>query len=289
MKKILILFLLFPVISLAQRKQENVDIVVTELSPGIHRLFVNNAVSVVTYHGEEGLLLIDAAYEHTTERLLEEINSLTDAPLKYLVNTHIHGDHTGGNKVFGKEADIIAHSSVKEYLSKDQKRGETTIPAFPEYALPNKLVEGSMDLAFNNEKIQITHMEGGHTAGDIILYFPDARVLVLGDLLFADYFPYVDTGNGGHPMQFMENVARILEHFPSDITVVGGHGPVYTMEQLKQWHQNLAKTIAVVEKAKENGMSQEEMKEERILEEWKKMGSFFITESRWIDTLYPYL
>lgn len=288
MKNLLITLLLLPILSAAGQNTET-TIETTELAPGIHRLFVNNAVAVVVFHGEDGVLVIDAAYERSAEKLMEEIRSISDAPIQYLINTHLHGDHTGGNKLIGKEADIIAHESVKEYLSTEQKRGETTLPPFPEYAQPNILVDGNMDLEFNGEKIQITHLEGGHTAGDLIVFFPVANVLVMGDLLFANYFPYVDVSNGGDPFRFLENVDRIIEHFPADATIVGGHGPVYTLDELRQWRENLSATITVMRKAKNDGMNLEEMKEKSILKEWESMGSFFITEDRWIDTLYPFL
>lgn len=289
MKNLIIALLLLPFLSATSQAQPQTTIETTEIAPGIYRMFVNNAVAVVVSHGEDGILVVDAAYENSAEKLMEEIRNISDAPIQYLINTHLHGDHTGGNKLIGKEADIIAHESVKEYLSKEQKRGETTLPPFPEYAQPNILVDGNMDLEFNGEKIQITHLEGGHTAGDIIVFFPRANVLVMGDLLFANYFPYVDVSNGGNPFRFLENVDRIIEHFPADATIVGGHGPVYTLDELRQWREDLSTTITVMRNAKNDGMSVEEMKEKSILKEWESMGSFFITEDRWIDTLYPFL
>ncbi len=289
MKKILILMALIPSITLAQRDWSNVEIDLTELAPGLHRLFVANAAAVVTFHGDDGTLVIDAAYEQSADALKDKIAGLTDQPVKYLINTHLHADHTGGNKVIGKEADIIAHPSVKKFLSQEQRRGEIMIPAFPDYALPNILVDDNMELEFNKERIQITHLPGGHTEGDLIIYFPEANVVVLGDLLFAGFFPFVDTNNGGHPVQFMENVEKIINHFPANAIFVGGHGPVFNHSDLMNWHNELAKTFAVVREAKNRRLSVEEMKNQRILEKWEEMGSFFITEDRWIETLYPFL
>jgi cyclase len=289
MKKILILMALIPSLALAQRDWSNIEIEVTELAPGLHRLFVANAVAVVTFHGDDGTLVIDAAYEQSADALMDKIMSLTDRPVKYLINTHLHADHTGGNKVIGREADIIAHPTVKEFLSKEQRRGETVIPAFPDYALPNILVDENMDLEFNGERIQITHFPGGHTAGDLVIYFPNSNVVVLGDLLFAGFFPFVDTNNGGNPVQFMDNVDRIINHFPEDATYIGGHGPIFNHSDLQNWHGQLAKTFVVVREAKDRGLTVEQMKSQRILQRWEEMGSFFITEDRWIETLYPFL
>lgn len=287
MRNILIALFFLPLISTTLHSQITIES--TELAPGIHRLFVNNAVAVVVFHGDEGILVVDAAYEHTAEKLMKEIQRIGEVPIRYLINTHLHGDHTGGNKVIGRDADIVAHESVKAFLSVEQQRGENVIPAFPEYALPNILVEGHKEMSFNQQKIQITHMPGGHTRGDLIVYFTQANVLVMGDLLFAGFFPFVDVHNGGNPFRFLENVKEIMDHYPEDVIIVGGHGPVYTMEELHQWHRDLEETIALMRSAKGEGMSQEEMKEKRILKQWASMGSFFITEDRWIDTMYPFL
>lgn len=289
MKKLLVILFMIPLMGFSQRDWSNIDIDVTELAPGLHRLFVANAVSVVVFHGDEGTLVIDAAYEQSADALMDNIMNLSDQPVKYLINTHLHADHTGGNKVIGKEADIIAHPSVKEFLSQEQRRGDNIIPAFPDYAVPNILVEDNMDMEFNGERIQITHMPGGHTEGDLIIYFPNANVAVVGDLLFAGFFPFVDTNNGGNPVQFMENVERIIKQFPADVTFVGGHGPIFNHDDLQNWHNMLAQTFAVVRQGKDRGLSVEEMKNQRILEKWEEMGSFFITEDRWIETLYPFL
>lgn len=289
MKKLIIILLLFPFLSIAQTESSQVEIGVTELAPGIHRLMVRNAVSVVVAHGEEGTLVIDAGYQQTTDRLMEEIQKLTDAPIKYLINTHLHGDHTGGNQVIGKDVPVIAHGSVRDFLSQEQRRGDNVTPAFPEFARPEILVENTLKLVMNGETISITHLPGGHTEGDLLVYFPDSKVLVVGDLLFAGFFPFVDTSNGGNPYTYLENVSYIIDNFPSDVVINGGHGPVFNMEELKQWHTTLSETFMLVKEAKASGMSLEAMKENRILQKYEAMGGFFITEDRWLETLYSFL
>jgi glyoxylase-like metal-dependent hydrolase (beta-lactamase superfamily II) len=113
--------------------------------------------------------------------------------------------------------------------------------------------------------------------------------LVVGDLLFANYFPYVDVENGGNPFKYLENIDWITQNYPNDITVIGGHGPVYSMQQYANYHETLQKTIETVRNFKQKGLTPEQMKEQQILKEWEMMGKFFITEDRWIDTLYPFL
>jgi cyclase len=289
MKKIAFLCMLLPLVAVAQRDWSAMTIETTGLAPGIHRLFVGGSVSVIAFTGDEGVLLIDVAYEQTAPQLKAAVKELSDKPLRYIVNTHIHGDHTGGNMALGEGVDIIAHHAVKTFLGTERTQGERVIPAFPVYARPNITFSYELDLEFNGQTLQMLHLPEGHTNSDIIIYFPESNVLVLGDLLFADNFPFVDVSNGGHPFGFIENLGWIIANYPDDAVISGGHGPVYTMDQLAEWRQTLIETVEVIDEAKRRGLTAEEMKTGRILEPWADMGRFFITEDRWIDTLFPFL
>lgn len=288
MKKLFLLATLIPLSLIAQRDYTVMQVSHHELAPNIHRLFVGDIVTVVAFDGPDGLMVIDAAYEQTTPQLLDTLKSISGMPVRYLVNTHLHADHTGGNIELGKGATIIAHHSVKKWLESDRKQGDRIPGPMPQHAIPNFTFEGTLNIEFNGQTVNMYHLPGGHTAGDVIVYFSRSNVLVLGDLLFADNFPFVDVSQGGNPIVYMNNLRWILEKFPEDAVVVGGHGPVYTMKQLRTWLENLEETLVVVTHAKMQGLSAEQMKEQRILSKWESYGAFFITENRWIDTLYPY-
>ncbi len=290
MKKILLVFMgLLPFALMAQRDWSQAVVSTTEVVPGIYRLMVDDRVSVVAYTGEQGLLVIDAAYEQTTPQLTKALEQLSRHPVDFLINTHIHGDHTGGNAVIGRNARIIAHTSVRDYLATPRRQADRVIPALPDYALPDICFTDAMTLVYNSEELQLRHLPEGHTGGDIIVHFPLSHVLVMGDLLFADNFPFVDVANGGNPLGFMKNLQWVIDNYPKETILIGGHGPVYTMSEFRQYHASLLKTLEVVRSAKAEGMDAQQMKAARILEPWKEMGLFFITEDRWIDTLYPYL
>jgi glyoxylase-like metal-dependent hydrolase (beta-lactamase superfamily II) len=288
MKKISIFFLLFiPILAMAQRDWSAMKITTTEVGPGVYRLFVGESVSTVLFVGEDGVMLIDAAYEQTAPQLKAAIEAITSHPVKYLVNTHHHGDHVGGNYNMGKDATIIAHHFVKDFVSREHRAGERITPALPREAQPDISFSDEINFDFNGQTLQMKHLPKGHTGGDIIIYFPESKVLKMGDLLFADNFPFVDVNNGGDPLGYIKNQQYILENYPEDLTIVGGHGPIYTMEQLREYNRTLVQTMEVVRKAKEAGMTAEQMKANRILKEWEEWGKFFITEDRWIDTLFP--
>ena len=289
MKKFFLLFLFIPFFAFGQRDWSAMKVTTTEVAPGLYRLFVGEGVATVVFIGQDGVLLIDAAYEQTAPQLKTAIEALSDKPVQYLVNTHHHGDHVGGNVALGADATIISHHFVRDYVSNEHRSGERVIPAMASEGRPDISFSDEILFAFNGQSLQMVHLPQGHTAGDIIIYFPESKVLVVGDLLFADYFPYVDVGGGGDPMGYLTNQQYILDNYPADLTVIGGHGPIYTMQQFREYHQQLQNTVEVVRQAKQNGMTAEEMKANRILKNWEEWGRFFITEDRWIDTLYPVL
>ncbi len=288
--KILFLsLLLFPIALFSQEAHSEIKISTTEVAPGIYRLFVDNRVSVVAQVGKEGILVVDAAFVHTAEALKAAIAELSQQPIRYLINTHLHADHTGGNFIIGRDAIIIAHPTVKEYLSKPQVREGKTTPPLPDYAIPGQTIETKTVLRFNNENIEIIPLTGGHTAGDILVYFPKAKILEVGDLLFAGYYPNIDIVNGGNPLVFTSNLQWIIDNFPDDLIFIGGHGPVFTKNQVKEYLTSLKETMAIIKRAKSEGSTAEQIKTSGILKQWESFGSFFVNEDRWINTVYPYL
>jgi glyoxylase-like metal-dependent hydrolase (beta-lactamase superfamily II) len=280
---------MLPLAGYGQRDWSAATVETTRMAEGVYRLFVDGRVSVTAFTGEDGVLLVDAAYEQTVPQLQAAVAALSDKPIRYLVNTHIHGDHTGGNLGLGRGVDIIAHHNVKAFLGRDRQQGGQSLPGFPAWAQPNISFSDELELVFNGQVLKMRHLPGGHTDSDLVVYFPDSRVLVAGDLLFAGNFPYVDTGNGGHPITFLENLDKIISGYPDALVINGGHGPLYTMEELKAYRQTLQDTVEAVRAAKERGLSAEEARKARVLQPWEDMGRFFITEDRWIDTLYPFL
>jgi len=230
-------------------------------------------------------MLVDAAYQRSWDKIREELREIGADSLRYIINTHWHGDHTGGNIPLGEGVDIIAHEHVKEMLSHDQVLMGRDKPPYPEHAWPNVTFTDRMMIRFNGQDIQLIHLPEGHTGGDVIVWFPEGKVLVMGDLIFADNFPYVDLEHGGNAVNYVNNLLWVTENFPEDIAVVPGHGRMYTMDDLKTWQSNLQKTIDIIHKKKAQGLTPDQMKEQQILSEFSEYGKWWITEEMWIDTV----
>ena len=271
--------------SFAQDNPTPPETITTELAPGIYQIYYTNRVSFVAFSGEDGLLLVDAAYKRSGDQVLEELEKIETGTLRYIINTHWHGDHTGGNIPLGKDVDIIAHEHVKEMLSHDQVLMDRKRPPYPEHAWPNITFSDRLTIRFNGEDVQLIHLPGGHSGGDVIVWFPEGNVLVMGDLIFADNFPYVNIEHGGNAVNYVNNLFWVTENFPEDITIVPGHGRLYTMDDLKTWQSNLQQTINIIMEAKDRGLSKDQMKEQKILAEFAEYGKRWITEEMWIDVV----
>ena len=168
--------------------------------------------NILVSHGEDGLLIIDNDYADMSQQLLAEIDKLGGSnKLKYVINTHWHGDHTGGNAVLGVNTTIIGHENVRKRLSTRQqiKFFNMTSEAAPKQALPKITYADTINIHFNGEKIRLQHYPNAHTDSDTIIFFEGSKVIHTGDLLFNNMYPFVDTSSGGNPISFIQHHKQI--------------------------------------------------------------------------------
>jgi cyclase len=200
----------------AQNNQE-VIIETQQLSDNVYML-TGQGGNIGVCVGDQGVFMIDDQFARLTPKILEAIKALSDKPIQFLINTHYHGDHTGGNENIAEQgAKIIAHDNVYKRLS------EST-PATPKEALPVISFNDKLQLHINGEDVLVFHAENAHTDGDALLYFTQSNVLHTGDTFFSELYPYIDLDSGGSINGYIEAVKKALILIDDDTKIIPGHG-----------------------------------------------------------------
>jgi len=291
-KKILSLTLLlvFAAAAAAQAQQPDyskVQIKVTKVAGNVYMLEGaggNIGVSV----GDDGLLIVDDQFAPLADKIRAALKGLADKKLRFILNTHWHGDHTGGNAAFGPEGTIIAHDNVRKRLSTEQKSTvfNSTTPPSPKEALPVITFDKTLTVHFNGEEIRAIHFPQGHTDGDSVIFFTSSNVVHLGDDFFAGRFPFVDLESGGTVEGLVRNIGEIITKIPEGAKLIPGHGAISTVDDLKNYHRMLQQTTETVRQKIAAGKTLEQVKSEGLPEEWKPWGTGFIKTDRWVETIY---
>lgn len=228
--------------------------------------------------GPDGILIVDDQFAPLAEKIEAALRQLSPGKLKFVLNTHYHGDHTGGNKHFGQQAHIIAHTNVRQRLG--GKPGDSK----PE--LPIITFDDSLSVWFNGEEIKLVHVPPAHTDSDSIVYFTDANVIHFGDTFFSGRFPNIDLSGGGDVRGYIRNVEDALKKTPADAKLIPGHGPLSTVEELKAFHKMLVETSAIVEKAIAAGKTLDQIKADGLPGKWKEWEAPTLKIDRWLEILY---
>lgn len=242
-------------------------------------------IAVLT--GPEGLLIVDSDYESMSSSLMNELKTFQQ-PTKYVINTHWHGDHTGGNHLLGKQAPIIAHHNVHQRLSQRQE-----IPLFnmvsepyPATSLPSITYETTLNLIINAETVKIYHLPGGHTDGDSVVLFEKANVLHTGDLYFNGMFPFVDLNSKGSVQQVAKNVATILATIDNHTVVIPGHGPLSNKRELTEFYRMLKGSLAEVKAMLKKGHSLKAIQDLGLSSQWDRWKNGFLNEANWLAIVH---
>jgi cyclase len=277
--KLTAIALLLSLATLARAQQDfsKVEIKATHVAGNVYVL-TGSGGNIGVSVGPDGILIVDDQFAPLAEKIETALKKLNPGKLKFVLNTHYHGDHTGGNKHFGQQAHIIAHANVRKHLG--GKPGDSK----PE--LPVITFDDSLSVWFNGEEIKLAHVPPAHTDSDSIVYFTDANVIHFGDTFFSGRFPNIDLGGGGDVRGYIRNVGEAVKKTPADAKLIPGHGPLSTVKELKEFHEMLVETSGIVEKAIADGKTLEQVKAGGLPAKWKSWEAPTMKMDRWLEILY---
>jgi len=272
----------------AQQDFSKVEIKVNKVAGNIY-LLVGSGGNIGVSVGPDGILIVDDQFAPLADKIKAALKTLGEGKLKFILNTHWHGDHTGGNVVFGPDAPIIAQTNVRKRLAEGSTSPNTSAKPAPKEALPVITFDQSISIHFNGEEIKVIHFPHGHTDGDSVIFFTGSNVVHMGDDFFAGKFPFIDLASGGDVEGVTKNVGDIISKLPSDVKIIPGHGPLSTLEDLKLYHRMLVETVDTVRKKKAAGKNLEQIKSEGLPDEWKSWGTGFLKTDQWIEAVFKSL
>ena len=295
-KSLLIALLLFSIPALAQQEPDwsKVQIKVTKVSGNIYML-EGDGGNIAASVGEDGIVIVDDEFAPLAEKIQAALKNLgiTDKPVRFVINTHYHFDHTGGNAPFGSAGStIIAQDNVRKRLVSGGVAGNGGSVKFeykPEAkgGLPIITFEHDVTVHLNGEDIRALHFPAGHTDGDAIIFFPKNNVVHMGDDFVRYGFPFIDVSSGGSVQGMIAAMEKATAQLPPDVKVIPGHGAISNLDDVREFTKMLKETSAVVQKALDAHKTLDQMKQEKILASWdKKWSGDFIRTDAFIETLY---
>jgi len=268
-----------------------VQIKVTKVAGSVYMLEGGDAGNIGASVGEDGIVIVDDQYAPLADKIQAALKAITDKPVRFVINTHYHGDHTGGNAYFQKQAPIIAHDNVRKRLETGGPGGNggsvhSEHKPEPKEAWPILTFDHDMTVHLNGEDIRALYFPAGHTDGDSIIFFPKSNVVHMGDDFVTYGFPFIDVDSGGSINGMIDGVEKVISEVPPDVKIIPGHGPVSSVGDVRNYLSMLKATRDVVAKALQEGKSLDQMKQAKLLDPWKKYSGDFINEDAFLETLY---
>src|SRR6202047_2275278 len=270
-----------------------VQIKATKVSGNIYML-EGAGGNIAASIGEDGIVIVDDQFAPLADKIQASLKNLgiTDKPVRFVINTHYHGDHTGGNAPFANGGStVIAQDNVRKRMATGGVAGNGgTIhmenKPVEKAALPIITFEHDVTVHLNGEDIRALHFPAGHTDGDSIIFFPKNNVVHMGDDFVRYGFPFIDVSSGGSVQGMIAAMEKATAQLPADVKVIPGHGALSNLDDVRDFTKMLKETSAVVESALKAHKTVDQMKQEKILAPWSKFSGDFVNADAFIETLY---
>jgi len=281
----------------AQQPQDfsKVEIKITKVSGSVYML-QGSGGNIAASLGDDGIFLVDTEYAPLAPKIQAALAGagITNKPVRFVVDTHFHADHSNGNAAFAAAgATILANENLRKRLEEGSTIGNgpggsisVKQPPQPKEALPIVTYGDGVNIFLNGEKIEVQHMPAAHTDGDSVVFFSTSKVLHMGDIFVRYGFPFIDVNDGGSVQGMIAACDKALAEFPPDTQVIPGHGALATMDELRAYDQMLKDTTAAVQKALMDGKTLAQMKEEKVLAPWQKYSGTFVNSDAFLEELF---
>ena len=239
--------------------------------------------------GEDAVFMIDDQFAPLVPKIKAAIARITPKPVQFVMNTHFHFDHTGGNEAFGKEgAWIVAHDNVRRRMSSDQVMSfiGARQPSSAKSALPVITVAGSISFHINGDEVHAFHVPNAHTDGDLIVHFRKSDIVHMGDVYFNGFYPFIDFGSGGSADGVIAAVDRVLALATDKTKVIPGHGPLASKADLQAYRDLLATVTQRVKQLRRDGRSDEEIRAAKPAADFDaRYGGGFIKPDQFVQMM----
>ncbi len=215
-------------------QEDTTRIQTVSVAPGVFML-VGRGGNIGVSVGDDAVFLIDDQFAPLTKKIVDAVRVLSDKPIKFLLNTHWHGDHTGGNENLANAGVVIvAHDNVRQRMSVDQfmARFNQTVRASPKAARPVVTFAEMVTFHLNGDDIHAIHVKNAHTDGDAVVHWQNANVMHMGDTFFNGMYPFIDVGSGGSIGGLVEAIAQALTYANDRTKIIPGHGPLSTQADM---------------------------------------------------------
>jgi glyoxylase-like metal-dependent hydrolase (beta-lactamase superfamily II) len=274
---------------LAAQQMQDIQVTATHVAANVYML-TGRGGNIGASVGDDGVFLVDDQYAPLTEKIRAAVAGITSEPIRFVVNTHWHEDHTGGNEHMGEAGTIIvAHENVRERLSTEQFITfiERHYDPRPATALPVITFTDAVTFHWNGDASHVFHVAHAHTDGDAAVHFREANVVHAGDVYWNGVYPFIDVSSGGSIDGMIEGVDRLLELVDADTQIIPGHGPLSGVEELRTYRWMLLASRERVAALMAERKTRDEIIAARPMADFdESWGQWYIQPEQWVALVY---